>query len=102
METFDLNDLVAESQRADRRWREFLRTPSLSMGLYRLRAGQAVVPGRRAGAGRGPRLPDLRRARRRAPVRGRHRGLDRPGVLRAARRLCPGEGRGITVTPSRG
>jgi quercetin dioxygenase-like cupin family protein len=41
MQTFDLNDLAAESQRCDRRWREFLRVPSLSMGLYRLKAGQA-------------------------------------------------------------
>ena len=41
MQTFDLNDLVAESERGDQRWREFLRVPSLSMGLYRLRAGQA-------------------------------------------------------------
>ncbi len=41
METFDLNDLVAESERADQRWRDFLRVPSLSMGLYRLKAGQA-------------------------------------------------------------
>ena len=41
MQTFNLNDLVAESERADQRWREFLRVPSLSMGLYRLKAGQA-------------------------------------------------------------
>jgi quercetin dioxygenase-like cupin family protein len=41
MQTFDLNDLAAESERADQRWREFLRVPSLSMGLYRLKAGQA-------------------------------------------------------------
>jgi len=40
MQTFDLNDLVAESERAGQRWREFLRVPSLSMGLYRLKAGQ--------------------------------------------------------------
>src|SRR6202030_3090738 len=33
MQTFNLNDLVAESERADQRWREFLRVPSLSMGL---------------------------------------------------------------------
>src|SRR6478736_6187756 len=41
MQTFDLNDLVAESERTSQRWREFLRVPSLSMGLYRLKAGQA-------------------------------------------------------------
>ena len=41
MQTFNLNDLVAESDRAGQRWREFLRAPSLSMGLYRLKAGQA-------------------------------------------------------------
>jgi mannose-6-phosphate isomerase-like protein (cupin superfamily) len=41
MQTFDLNDLVADSERAGQRWREFLRVPSLSIGLYRLKAGQA-------------------------------------------------------------
>lgn len=41
MQTFNLNDLVADSERAGHRWREFLRVPSLSMGLYRLKAGQA-------------------------------------------------------------
>ena len=41
MQTFNLTDLVAESERAGQRWREFLRVPSLSMGLYRLTAGQA-------------------------------------------------------------
>jgi mannose-6-phosphate isomerase-like protein (cupin superfamily) len=41
MQTFDLNDLAAESERGDRRWREFLRLPSLSMGLYLLKARQA-------------------------------------------------------------
>ena len=41
MQTFDLNDLVADSERAGQRWREFLRVPSLSMGLYRLQAGRA-------------------------------------------------------------
>ena len=41
MQTFNLNDLAAESERGDQRWREFLRVPSLSMGLYRLKAGQA-------------------------------------------------------------
>jgi mannose-6-phosphate isomerase-like protein (cupin superfamily) len=41
MLTFDLNDLAAECERADQRWREFLRVPSLSVSLYRLKAGQA-------------------------------------------------------------
>ena len=41
MQTFNLNDLVAEGERGNQRWREFLRVPSLSMGLYRLKAGQA-------------------------------------------------------------
>jgi quercetin dioxygenase-like cupin family protein len=41
MQAFNLNDLVAESERGDQRWREFLRVPSLRMGLYRLKAGQA-------------------------------------------------------------
>lgn len=41
MQTFSLNDLVAESERAGQRWREFLRVPSLSMGLYSLNAGHA-------------------------------------------------------------
>ena len=41
MQTFNLNDLAAESERGDQRWREFLRVPSLSMGLYRLKSGQA-------------------------------------------------------------
>jgi quercetin dioxygenase-like cupin family protein len=41
MQTFNLNDLVAEGERGNQRWREFLRVPSLSMGLYRLKAGPA-------------------------------------------------------------
>jgi quercetin dioxygenase-like cupin family protein len=41
MQTFNLNDLVAESERGDQRWREFLQASSLSMGLYRLKAGRA-------------------------------------------------------------
>ncbi len=41
MQTFNLNDLVSESERTGQRWREFLRAPSLSMGVYRLKAGQA-------------------------------------------------------------
>ena len=41
MQTFNLSDLAADSERAGQRWREVLRVPSLSMGLYRLKAGQA-------------------------------------------------------------
>ena len=41
MQTFDVNDLVVDSERAGQRWREFLRVPSLSVGVYRLKAGQA-------------------------------------------------------------
>ena len=41
MQTFNLNDLVADSERAGHRWREFLRVPSPSVGVYRLKAGQA-------------------------------------------------------------
>lgn len=40
MQSFNLNDLVAESGKSNRRWNEFLRTSSLSMGLYRLKAGE--------------------------------------------------------------
>jgi quercetin dioxygenase-like cupin family protein len=40
MQIFNLNDLVAVSERDGQRWREFLRVSSLSMGLYRLKAGQ--------------------------------------------------------------
>jgi quercetin dioxygenase-like cupin family protein len=40
MQSFNLNQLVAESDKNHQRWKEFLRTPSLSMGLYRLKAGQ--------------------------------------------------------------
>jgi quercetin dioxygenase-like cupin family protein len=41
MQTFNLSTLVAENERNNQRWGEFLRVPSLSMGLYRLQAGQA-------------------------------------------------------------
>jgi quercetin dioxygenase-like cupin family protein len=41
MQIFNLSSLVAESERSDQRWREFLRVPYLSMGLYLLKAGQA-------------------------------------------------------------
>ena len=38
MQTFNLNELVAKSERSDQRWQE-LRVPSMSMGIYRLKAG---------------------------------------------------------------
>lgn len=41
MQTFNLNELVSAGKRQNQRWHEFLRVPSLSMGLYRLKAGQA-------------------------------------------------------------
>ena len=41
MQIFNLSSLMAESERGNQRWREFLRVASLSMGLYRLQAGQA-------------------------------------------------------------
>src|ERR1700722_803576 len=40
MKLFNLNQLVAECERNDLRWQEFLNVSSLSMGLYRLKAGQ--------------------------------------------------------------
>jgi hypothetical protein len=40
MQAFNLSSLIAESERGKQRWREFLRASSLSMGLYRLKAGQ--------------------------------------------------------------
>lgn len=40
MQAFDLNNLVAEANKNNQRWLEFLRISSLSMGLYRLKAGQ--------------------------------------------------------------
>src|SRR5215475_12779987 len=41
MQLFDLDTIAAESAENNQAWREFLRVPSLSMGLYRLKAGQA-------------------------------------------------------------
>jgi quercetin dioxygenase-like cupin family protein len=38
MQTFDLNKLLAGQE--NQAWLEFLRVPSLSMGVYRLKAGQ--------------------------------------------------------------
>jgi quercetin dioxygenase-like cupin family protein len=40
MQIFEFNNLLAESEKSNERWREFLRVSSLSMGLYRLKAGQ--------------------------------------------------------------
>jgi mannose-6-phosphate isomerase-like protein (cupin superfamily) len=40
MQTFNLSALIAGSERSNQRWQEFLRASSLSMGLYRLKAGQ--------------------------------------------------------------
>lgn len=39
MQAFELNDLAAESTRQNRPYLEFLRVPSLSMGLYVLPTG---------------------------------------------------------------
>ncbi len=39
MQSFNLKDLLVQSQNSNQRWNEFLRTSSLSMGLYRLKAG---------------------------------------------------------------
>jgi mannose-6-phosphate isomerase-like protein (cupin superfamily) len=41
MQTFQLDQLLHEQRQTDQRWREFLRVPSLSMGIYRLKAGQS-------------------------------------------------------------
>jgi mannose-6-phosphate isomerase-like protein (cupin superfamily) len=41
MQSFDLSDLLAQRAAADKAWLEFLRAPSLSMGVYHLKAGQA-------------------------------------------------------------
>jgi quercetin dioxygenase-like cupin family protein len=40
MQMFDLSNLVAENQARNQAWLEFLRVPSLSMGIYSLKAGQ--------------------------------------------------------------
>lgn len=40
MQTFDLGQLSEERAQIGRAWLEFLRVPSLSMGVYHLRAGQ--------------------------------------------------------------
>jgi len=41
MQSFNLGDLISQSATRQQRWLEFLRTQSLSMGLYRLQTGQA-------------------------------------------------------------
>jgi mannose-6-phosphate isomerase-like protein (cupin superfamily) len=41
MQIFNLNNLTMEGDSRNQRWLEFLRVASLSMGLYRLKAGQA-------------------------------------------------------------
>ena len=40
MRAFELQAVLAERERTGRAWLEFLRTSSLSMGVYRLAAGQ--------------------------------------------------------------
>src|SRR5262245_14537406 len=40
MRIFDLGALLAEQGRSGQAWREFLREPSLSVGVYRLKGGQ--------------------------------------------------------------
>lgn len=39
--TFDLMRLAAEQARSPESWREFLRVPDLSVGIYHLKAGAA-------------------------------------------------------------
>jgi mannose-6-phosphate isomerase-like protein (cupin superfamily) len=41
MQIFDLTSLLAQHDKSGRAWLEFLRVPSLSMGVYLLKAGQA-------------------------------------------------------------
>jgi mannose-6-phosphate isomerase-like protein (cupin superfamily) len=41
MQTFDLSTILAEREKSNRPWLEFLRVPALSTGVYHLRAGQA-------------------------------------------------------------
>src|SRR5262245_45369283 len=40
MQAFNLNELLVEREQAGQAWLEFLRVPSLSMGVYRLQTGQ--------------------------------------------------------------
>lgn len=41
LQTFALHELLKKSHDTGHPWLEFLRVPSLSMGIYRLKAGQA-------------------------------------------------------------
>jgi mannose-6-phosphate isomerase-like protein (cupin superfamily) len=41
MQTFQLTDLLQKIKQRDRPWLEVLRADSLSLGVYRLKAGQA-------------------------------------------------------------
>ena len=41
MQTFDLTSLVSQHSKNGQPWLEFLRVPSISMGLYCLKVGQA-------------------------------------------------------------
>src|SRR5262249_12498207 len=41
MQSFEIQELVAEQVKSGHRWLEVLRVPALSMGIYSLRAGQA-------------------------------------------------------------
>ncbi len=40
MQSFNLSELVSECEKNHTRWKQFLRVPALSMGIYRLKAGQ--------------------------------------------------------------
>jgi mannose-6-phosphate isomerase-like protein (cupin superfamily) len=40
VQVFDLKSLMAEAETRQQSWTEFLRSSSLSMGVYRLKAGQ--------------------------------------------------------------
>ena len=40
MQTFELGEVLAEREKSNRAWLEFLRVPSLSMGVYHLKVGQ--------------------------------------------------------------
>src|ERR1700676_2498250 len=41
MQTFNLRNLLTAREQTGQPWLEFLRAPSLSMGVYHLKAGQA-------------------------------------------------------------
>lgn len=40
MQAFEINDLIMQQQKEDRSYLEFLRQTSMSVGLYRLKAGE--------------------------------------------------------------